>query len=263
MKKIDVGDTELAVYDRGNGPVLLLVHGFPLDHTMWDHQAQQFARGMRVVAPDLRGFGQNDPAEDVLPMDRHADDLAALLRAMDIHEPVSYCGLSMGGYIAWQFWQRHGELLDRLVLCDTRAVGDTEEVRRGREIMAQHVLLKGPSVAADAMLPRLVGPDTPEQQPDVVEALKRMVLGTPKETIAAAQRGMALRPDMTGRLDQIEMPTLVICGEHDEISPPDEMGAIADAIRGAQFAVIPDAGHMAPMENPEAVNTAIREFLDL
>ena len=125
MARVQVRDTELHVVDRGGGPVVLLVHGFPLSHRMWESQIAALSDRSRVIAPDLRGFGESAPlrnTEDVLTMEQFADDLAAMLTVLGVGEPVVFCGLSMGGYIAWQFWRKYASRVRALVLCDTRAV---------------------------------------------------------------------------------------------------------------------------------------------
>ena len=261
MPRVRVGDCELFVADEGRGPPLLLVHGFPLDHAMWKHQIKAFARDCRVIAPDLRGFGQSDVTPGVVSMEQFADDLAALLDALGVSEPVTFCGLSMGGCIAWQFWIRHAPRLSRLVLCDTRAIADSDEVARGRRVTAERVLQEGPAVVADAMLGRLFCEATCREQPELVVELRRVIFATNSDGIAAALRGMAQRPDVTARLAEINLPTLVLCGEHDEISPVPEMRGIAEKIPAAEFVVVPNAGHMAPLEQPACVNDALGRFL--
>lgn len=243
------------------GPVLLMVHGFPLDHSMWEFQIKAFADRCRVIAVDLRGFGQSVSRDEMVSMEQYADDCAQLLDELKIDDKVCYIGLSMGGYVGWQFWKRHRARVGRLIMCDTRAKSDNEEVARGRQRMAYEVLSQGAGMVADSMLPRLVSPDTFQRYPDRVEALKQTILRTNPEAIAAAQRGMAVRLDVTSWLPQIDVPTLVVCGVDDEISRPEEMEAIAAAMPNARFACIPDAGHMAPLENPEAVNRSIDAFL--
>src|SRR5688500_5812427 len=129
MPIISIGSSSFHVLEQGRGQLLLLVHGFPLDHTMWRAQVSDLAQDHRVIAPDLRGFGQSSPitADDaVVTMAQYADDLAALLCALNINEPVTFCGFSMGGYIAWQFAARHANQLGRLILCDTKAAADTK-----------------------------------------------------------------------------------------------------------------------------------------
>src|SRR5262245_18259333 len=130
MPRIHVDSATLEVTEAGSGPVLLLVHGFPLDHQMWRRQIDTFAMTHRVVAPDLRGFGLSTVTPGIVTMDRYADDLALLLDAMEIREPITFCGLSMGGYIAWQFVERHRARLAKLILCDTKAAPDTPEAAK-------------------------------------------------------------------------------------------------------------------------------------
>ncbi|MEO8496540.1 MAG: alpha/beta fold hydrolase [Planctomycetota bacterium] len=261
MKTVKLSDATLNVADVGSGPTLLLVHGFPLDHSMWQHQLESLSDAYRVVAPDLRGFGASTGATETITMERFADDLAELLDRLDIAEPVTFCGLSMGGYVAWQFWRRHASRLARLILCDTRAAADSEDAARGRGEMAKRVLSEGSTIIAEAMLPKLFAESTIREQADIVEATRQVMQATAPMTVAGALRGMAQRPDMTSELPKIDVPTLVICGEHDAIVPVAEMRSIADVLPNASFVAVPRSGHMAPLEAPEAVNAAIRSFL--
>lgn len=252
---------ELWVHDRGRGPTILFVHGFPLDHSMWEGQGSAFHREYHVLLPDLRGFGSSGLAEGTVSMADFADDLAALLDRRGITEPVVFCGLSMGGYIAFQFWKRHRNRLRALVLCDTRAAADLPEAAANRHTMAERVLSEGSQVAADAMLPKLFAPLVLEQKPAFYYATREVILNTPPESIAAAQRGMAVRPEMRPELGQIAVPTLVICGEQDVISPPEEMREIAAAIPGSRFELIAGAGHLSPLEKPAEFNAVLADWL--
>lgn len=245
----------------GAGPPILFVHGFPLDHTMWHAQAAAFSPTHRVILPDLRGFGASETVSGTLSMDRFADDLHALLEALSIVEPVTLCGLSMGGYIAWRFVDKYPARLRSLILCDTRAAADTPANAHNRLAMAERILNVGPEPAT-AMLPNLISTRTARQRPEILETLRETILSTSPEGIAAALRGMANRPDSTDLLPRIAVPTLLLVGADDRITPPDEMRQIAEAIPDAEFAEIPESGHMAPLENPTAVNAAIRRFLD-
>lgn len=260
-KTLTVGDVELALVDRGRGVPLLLVHGFPLDHTMWNAQIDALAEHCRVVAPDLRGFGASQITAGTVTMETFAGDLAGLLDVLGIDEPVVVCGLSMGGYVAWQFWRQYAQRLRGLVLCDTRSAADAPEAAHARLETARRVLREGTAPLADAMMPKLLAPQTPAAQPQVVESLRAMIGRAVPEGIAAALRGMAERPDVTGLLGEIRCPALLIVGRHDAISTVDEMEGIARAIPGARLVEIADAGHMTPMENPAAVNQALRQFV--
>ncbi len=261
MQRITVGEVELAYVDKGSGQVVLLVHGFPLDHSMWSGQIDVLAVRNRVIAPDLRGFGESDGQGETTTMQQFAADLAGLLEALEIREPITLCGLSMGGYVAWQFWKHHRDRLASLILCDTRAASDTPEGAQGRLTLADTVLAEGALPVADSMLPKLFAPKTLESRPPYVDATKQVMASTQPTTIAAALRGMAERPDMTAELPNIELPALLVCGEQDVITPADEMRTVAAAMPEAMFHVIYGAGHMSPLERPERVNHLILDFL--
>jgi 3-oxoadipate enol-lactonase len=259
-KRVSIGDVDLNVVDQGSGAPLLLVHGFPLDHTMWRGQIDALSDVCRVIAPDQRGFGQSGAA-DKMSMESMADDLASLLDALGVAQPIVYCGLSMGGYIAWQFVKRHGDRLAKLILCDTRAAADTEEARKNRFATAEKVLAEGSHVVAEAMLPKLFADSTVAEQPTVVEQTRQVIEATAPATVAAALHAMAARIDATPMLPDVKLPTLVLCGEHDALTPATEMHQVAGAMPAAQYVEIAGAGHMAPLEKPEPINAAIRQFL--
>lgn len=265
MKRIALSTIELAYIDRGAGMPVLLVHGFPLDHTMWAAQIDALTERCRVIAPDLRGFGQSplgkaDPARGI-SMEEYADDLVELLDALAIHEPIVLVGFSMGGYIAWPFVRTYASRLKALVQCDTKAVADTDEARAVRLKMAEHVSEWGSARVAEIMGPKLHAKGACDKKQAVVAAVRRVVERTSPAAIAAAQRGMAARPDMTSLLPTIRVPALVLVGAEDAISPPKEMQSVAAAIPNAEFVEIPDAGHMTTMENPAAVNAALLNFV--
>ena len=261
MKQVQLGDLTMHVLDQGSGTPLLFVHGFPLDHTMWKEQISEFSRHCRVIAPDLRGFGQSRSSDESLTLEQHADDLNSMLDQLEVREPVIFCGLSMGGYIGWQFLRKYPLRVAALVAVDTRSVADTPEAAQNRIKMADRVLTEGPVVAVDTMLPKLFAPATYESKPDVVESVRQTILRNDARGIAASQRALAHRSDVTSWLSSIDVPTLVVVGEHDVISPPAEMQQIAKAIPDSAWAKIPNAGHMSPLENPQAFNDALAHFL--
>lgn len=248
---------------RGEGVPVVLLHGFPLDRAMWDAQISALAREFKVIAPDLRGFGKSTlearDAEMGVDMQRYAEDVLGTLDALGVDEPVVLVGFSMGGYVAWPIALRHLDRLRGLAMCDTRAVGDAEEAAAGRRKMAEAVLSAGNAEPALGMLDKLLSAEAHELRPDVVKAVKEMMLRQSPEAIAAAQRGMARRPDVRGDLAKITCPTLCLVGQADAISKPNEMAEIAAALPDAKFVEVA-SGHMAPMENPDAVTEALREF---
>jgi len=258
---IPLEDVELNAFDEGEGDAIVFIHGFPLDHSMWRFQLEEFARTHRVIAPDLRGFGQSEDSAGVVTMERLADDIAGLLDCLEIPGSVTVCGLSMGGYVAWQFWKRHPYRLRRLIQCDTRAVADSMEARQTRLESSDRVLREGPDFLAATMPEKMFSPVTRSQQPDLVNEVQQTIIRNSPVGISAALLGMAARPDVTDWLPRIQVPTLLLVGADDVISTPDEMTSIATGIPGATLKIIPQAGHLAPLEQPQQVNRILREFL--
>lgn len=262
MKSIDTRETTLQVLDEGAGQPLLFVHGFPLDHSMWHEQIRELAGPYRVIVPDLRGFGRSPVRSGTATMTAFAQDLHDILQALEIDDPVTLCGLSMGGYIAWQFEQIDARRLKSLILCDTRAAADSPETVEARHNMIDTVLREGPAAIVEGMLSKLFSAHTRESAPERVQQTRDVILNTDPEGIAAALRGMASRPDATARLPRISVPALLLVGEDDQLTPPAEMQEVANQLPHARLVTIPHAGHMAPLEQPAAVNALIRDFLE-
>lgn len=258
---VEMQEARFHVEETGTGPVLLLVHGLPLNHAMWREQIGFLGQHYRVLAPDLRGFGGSTGAGEISSMEQFADDLAHLLDKLSIHQPVHYGGLSMGGYIGLHFWHRHRSRLASLMLCDCRAAADPPAGATQRLALADRALAEGMLPVADVMVQRLVDAESARQRPTWAEEVRAMILAAPVTGTAAALRGMAQRLDLTDWLARIDLPTLVIVGDRDAISPPAEMADIAARIPGAEIHVIPDAGHLAPWEQPATVNPLMLDFL--
>lgn len=256
-----VNGIRMSVLIEGSGPPLLLVHGFPLSHQMWRAQIDYFKNQYTVIAPDLRGFGDSEVTAGTVSMEQHAFDLSELLEQLQIKEPVNYCGLSMGGYIAWEFWEHFSQKLHSLILCDTRADADTEEGVNNRLKMVDLVLRHGPEAVASAMIPNLLSETSQQQQPEIARNLITQIEATSPEGIAASQRGMAERKDFSKVLNQIEVPALVIVGSEDLLTPPDIMQGIYSQLPQARYSEISEVGHMAPLEAPESVNLIMEDFL--
>jgi pimeloyl-ACP methyl ester carboxylesterase len=249
--------------DQGPGPVVVLLHGFPLDHSMWDAQITTLGATYRVIAPDLRGHGKSPTPKGRYTIDDMADDVIEQLDALGIREPVALGGLSMGGYVALSLAARYAGRLRGLMLMNTRATPDTPEAARGREETAQRVERESSAEpVAKAMLPKLVCDATRSKRADVVDRLNEIMTQASPHGVAAALRAMASRPDRSGDLAKIAMPTLVIAGRDDILIPLDESRKMAAAIPKAKLLEVAEAGHVAPMEQPAAVNQAILEFLD-
>lgn len=256
-----INGIRLAYYQRGkaNETTLLLIHGFPLDHRLWEAQLRGLSAEARVVAPDLRGHGRSGLTPGTATMVQHADDLAALLDHLGIGQAI-VAGLSMGGYVAFAFWRRHRERVRALALLDTRAEADSVVARAGRDAAAAKARQAGAAAIADEMLPRLLAPAN-LANPKIAGAARRMMAEQPVEGIVAALAGLRDRADSRPILSTITVPTLVVVGEHDAITPPADAQAMAAAIPAARLVTVPGAGHLSPLENPRAVNAALRKLM--
>ena len=245
---------------------ILFIHGFPFDHSMWRHQLFLLGTESRCIAPDLRGHGGTlDLAEprqaDEVTIDLLAEDLIALLDHLQLRqEKITVCGLSMGGYIAFALWRKVPARIGRLILADTKATPDTPEVKTRRQAQAEKVKQEGPKAISEGMLDSLL---TPENRNGVIGAeVRRMIESTPAHGIVNALHALANRPDSTDTLATISVPALVIVGEHDKLTSLEDAQYMHDRLsHKAPLAVIPKAGHISPLENPDAFNQAILAFL--
>jgi 3-oxoadipate enol-lactonase len=262
LKRVALSGAMLAVDDRGDGaPAILFIHGFPFDHALWRHQLGMFS-GWRRIAPDLRGAGVSSVpgAPDGYSIARYANDLIQLLDASGIAHAV-VCGLSMGGYILFELLRRHPARVRAAVLCNTKAAADSAEARRDRDAMAALARNEGTDAVADKLLPRVLARATLDQKSQVVNEVKRMIICQPVAGVVGALRALRDRVDSTPLLPTIRVPVLVVAGDDDQIAPANGMEEMAGTIHGARFVLIKDAGHVTPLEQPLALNTALEDFL--
>ena len=229
---------------------------------MWEHQLAGVGQDVRVIAPDLRGFGSSTGSPPIESLDDFVTDLCDLLDRMEIHEPIVLCGLSMGGYVAFRFAALAAERLRGLIFCDTRAAADSPEAAANRHRMVRIVGHGGVKTVADAMHGKLFAADTYAEQSDLVNATREVMLNARPETVAAALLAMAARPDSTPQLNRLPCPSLWLCGREDSITPPAEMQANASLAPAARFVEVDRAGHMAPLEQPTHVNAALEAFIN-
>jgi 3-oxoadipate enol-lactonase len=245
----------------GGAPALLLLHGFPFSSAMWEPQIAAFSARCRCLVPNLSGFGESEATAEVSRMEHFADDARALLDHAGVDRAV-VCGVSMGGYVALALAAAAPERLSGLVLASSRAAADTPAAAEGRLASARTVLQEGTGGFAPGFLSKAVGASTAAHQPDLRARVEAQVLAAQPGALAAAQRGMAERPDRRGLLGEIRVPTLVVAGEEDALIPPEESRQMAAAIPGSTLVMIPGAGHLANLEQPEAFNRALARFLD-
>lgn len=250
---------ELKYEEAGRGFPLILLHGFPHNRSLWADELFGLSDRCRVIAPDLRGFGES-PSGPPWSMESFADDVAELMERLDIEKAV-IGGLSMGGYVAFDFLRRYGDRVHSLVLADTRSGADSEETRTKRRDLQTIASTAGPVAVADAQMTGMIGATTRETRPDIVQRVHAMLSAAPVEGIVGALEAMISRRDSTPLLPQIEVPVLIIVGEEDALTPVKESRAMHAAIPGSTLAVIPKAGHVSNIENPPAFNSAMRNFL--
>lgn len=245
----------------GTGLPVVLLHAFPFDHGMWMPQLEPLAAsGMRVIAPDLPEFGETTPGSEVFTIERAADVIAEFLEAIDI-EKVVLGGLSMGGYIAMAFARRHPHRLRGLILADTKAAPDDAKGRASRDQLIADVKGAGAHSAVEALFPKLFSAESRQRNPAAIDWAREMVLRQRPAAIIAGLYALRDRPDAAPELAAVEVPTLVLVGEHDAVTPPLMAARIAGSIAGAKLVHIPGAGHLSNIENPEAFNAAVIAFL--
>ena len=261
MEKLRADDAEIAYEIRGDGPPVVLLHPFPCNHEFWNPVASALESRYRLILPDLRGHGDSEIGEGPALMQKHATDLARVLDTAGIGK-AAFIGCSIGGYILFEFWRRFRQRAASLVLCDTRPQPDTAEGRATRLRNAAAVLEQGTELFLDTMIPKLIGRTTINTRPDKVAGARAMMRKMSAEDISLVLRGMAERPDSVADLKSINVPTLIVVGEEDELTPVSDADLMRQNITGSQLKVIPKAGHYAPWEQPEAVGTMLRQFLD-
>ena len=260
MPAVQINDIQMAYTDTGAGRPVVLIHGYPFNRTLWNEQIAALSGSYRVIAPDLRGFGESDSSDGPSTMNRLAQDVAALLDHLEIPR-VTIGSLSMGGYVTFAFYKQFASRVRALILADTRAQADTEEAKQTREQQAEKALAEGMAGIADAMLPKLLTPETVSKRPEIVKRIRDMMLKTKPEGAAAALRGMAQRDDQTSLLSKITVPTLIIVGSEDAITPVADSEKMNEGIGGSRLVVLENAGHVSNLERTEEFNEALLDFL--
>jgi pimeloyl-ACP methyl ester carboxylesterase len=261
MERLRSDDAEIFYEVRGNGPPVVLLHPFPSHHEFWHPVVAALESRYRLILPDLRGHGDSEVGDGPALMAKHANDVACVLDAVGVGK-AAFIGCSIGGYILFEFWRRFRERVTALALCDTRPQGDTSEARSNRLKTAAAVLEHGTETFIEGMIPKLMGRTTVSTRPDLVAGALAMMRKMSADDISLVLRGMAERPDSVADLRTINVPTLIVIGEEDVLSTVADGELMRQNIAGSQLKVIPKAGHYAPWEQPEAVGTVLRQFMD-
>jgi 3-oxoadipate enol-lactonase len=259
--QIKSGDAEIVYRVMGDGPRVVLLHPFPVNHEFWLPIAEGLATSYRLILPDLRGHGDSGVGEGPAMMEKHAADIRRVMDDAGIGRAL-LIGISIGGYALFEFWRRHHVRVSALALCNTKAPGDSAEARAGRLQAAKDVRERGTEPFFESMVPRLLGQTTRETRPDLVEGALRMMRKMSAEDVAQVQQGMAERPDSVATLRTINVPTLIVTGEEDILTGRNEAELMHRHIGGSELRVIAKAGHFSPWEQPEETGKVLLEFLN-
>jgi 3-oxoadipate enol-lactonase len=261
MSQVKSGDAEIFYEALGNGPPVVLLHPFPANRELWKPAAQALLTRYRLILPDLRGHGDSGVGDGPATMDKHAFDLTRVLDQEGVGRAV-FVGVSIGGYVLFDFWRRYRGRVAALLLCNTKAQADTAEARAGRLQAANDVMERGTEPFFESMVPKLLGETTRRTRPDRVEGALGMMRKMSPEDVAMVQRGMAERPDSIETLKTIDVPTLVVTGDEDGFTGVGEAEVMRRHIVGSELKVVARAGHYSPWEQPEEVGRIVRQFAD-
>lgn len=261
MERLRSDDAEIVYEIVGDGPPVVLLHPFPAHHEFWKPVAPALSSRYRLILPDLRGHGDSEIGEGPATMEKHARDLDRVLDAAGVAK-ATLVGVSIGGYILFEFWRRFRARVTALALCDTKPQADSAEARLNRLKVAAEVVDQGTAPFIESMIPRLLGRTTLAARPDLMDGARRMMQKMSPEDISLVQRGMAERPDSVADLKTISVPTLIAIGHEDVLSTVADGDLMRQYIAGSRFKVIPKAGHWSPWERPEALGPLLRQFLD-
>ena len=244
----------------GDGPPTVLLHAFPLSRRMWSRECLQWGRFVRVITPDLPGFGES-PRQGTPSIPAMASAVFALLDQLDIHEPVIAAGLSMGGYVVFEMVRQAPERVRALGLFATRATGDTAEQRQGRLMLAERIREEGMQPLVETMGSMLLGRTAQASRPDLSKIIMTDIQANDPEGVADALVAMARRADHTDLLPSLARPTLIVAGEEDAVIPMAQTADMHRRIPGARLEVLPHAGHLVHLEQPALLDGVVERFV--
>lgn len=243
-----------------NAEVILFLHGFPFNKSMWDMQMENLKEDYRVIAYDIRGHGSTEAGNDDFSIDIFANDLIGFMDKLELKK-VILCGLSMGGYIALNAIARYAHSFGALVLCDTQCTADLPEVKEKRKKAIEGILKDGVEKYVEDSIPNLFASESLEAKKQEIDAIREIMKKTSAQTLCATLQALAERNETCSKLSAIEVPVLVIVGKEDKITPPAASRQMQERIQGAHLSIIAHAGHLTNIENPNEFNTQLKQFL--
>ncbi len=259
---IVVKNVTMSYNDVGEGEIpIIFLHGFPFDKSMWKNQLDSLKSSYRAIAFDIRGFGKSTDENTPLSIDLFSEDLIAFMDKLNIKKAI-ICGLSMGGYIALNAIKRFPELFIALILCDTQCIADTAEVKENRYKAIEQINLDGSDTFNEKFIKGVFSPDSLTNKTDLVENLKSIVFENTKDIIIAGLIALAERSETCSTLKAIGIPTLIICGREDAVTPLVQSEYLHGHIKGSILKIIDNAGHVSNLEQPKEFNKQILNFLN-
>jgi 3-oxoadipate enol-lactonase len=261
MSQVKSGDAEIVYEVFGDGPPIVLLHPFPVNRAFWKPAAQALMARYRVILPDLRGHGDSGLGEGPATMEKHAQDLGRVLNEEKVDRAI-FVGVSIGGYVLFEFWRRFRGRVAGLGLLNTKAGADGAEARANRMKSAAEVMERGTEPYFESLVPILMAKTTVNTRPDLVDGALTMMREMSPEDVAGVLRGMAERPDSVETLKTIDVLTLVVTGDEDATTGAPEAEIMRKHIRGAEMKVVGRAGHYSPWEQAEEVGKLVRQFAD-
>ena len=259
---VEVNNINVSYYDVGEGTIpVIFLHGFPFDKSMWNGQLEGLQQSNRLIALDIRGFGHSTDEKTTLSIDLFSDDLLAFMDKLKI-EKATLCGLSMGGFIALNAIKRFPKRFEALVLCDTQCVADSIEVRENRYKTIEQINHKGADEFNEKFIKSVFHPDSFTNKTEIVESLRSTVLANSYKIITAGLWALAERSETCSILNTITIPTLIICGIEDEVTPLEQSEFMHKHIKGSILKIIDKAGHVSNLEHQEEFNKYILDFLN-
>ncbi len=256
------GDINVCYDDNGEGTIpIIFLHGFPFDRTMWQPQLNFLSKSNRVIAYDIRGYGKSEVGSEKSSISLFTKDLIAFMDALQIDKAI-VCGLSMGGYIVLKALTTNPERFKAVILADTQCVADTEEGKAGRMKAIGQIKEKGLEEFAEGFIKKIFWSETLVNNKELVENIKQVILKTNHDTVTGTLSALAEREETCSTLENIKIPVLILCGENDQVTPPEKSRAMHDKIKGSVLYSISNAGHMSSLEQPDFFNNYVSLFVD-
>lgn len=260
---IEVNGFELSYDDVGKGEIpFIFLHGFPFSKKMWREQLEFLKSTNRAIACDIRGFGESTDEETSLSIDMFAEDLIKFMAKLEIERAI-LCGLSMGGFIALNAMKRFPDRFEALILCDTNCIADTEEIKQKRYNIIDEIAVAGVAAFNEGFIKSVFHPNSLTNKSEIVNDLRNVVFSNSRNIITMGLCALAERTETCSTLMEITIPTLIICGSDDQVTPLSQSEFLHDKIVGSELRIVDNAGHVSNLEQPDVFNQYILNFLTL